>query len=837
MVIIRAWHSFKLSRPNLKLSSLPPRNRLLSVDRPSQLHSNYPIATPKSPPIQNLKPDRPGKTSGTSQDQKPQPLPILKQHATNVGYVTRILARDRQQIATSELNRWLSKQVFDRTQLDGFVEAQQQTDWMSAIAVIDRVYGGDHSWTAKIPSSLLAELASKRLKNQTELDELLTLLGYRIAEEEDVAVASQLLNGAVQASLSFGNVVVCGELVNYAICFSTEIARVEIEKKSSPINHATNLPNHSSSRPPDSTLALKPLLSVIAALMSQPAARNKTPTFRLLGHLVKALINLCGSLPSALNRLSKPNVHLVCRAIITSILSPEGHSIKREEVDEILKQKLPASTLRLAMVAMIHIGDRDRATEIEKMIRKNRKETDRHDPKIELDLAFHQVRRDAIRAYSSSEKLHKQFIHKLRSVEGPGRPPDAAVETYTSYMSTLFRHHLPKMALQVWERMIDKEVVPDAAAIQVAMTIYIDLSRPAEAVEVFDRFVSRQKLLLDTNPEASVQSGDLVNLQLLSTYARALDISGRYSDVYKLWKGFRTDWKLEPDTRIFSTLLSSARKITRYSMAPVSNAMLTSSSDPDQYAEQRVEEDLWEGEPAGEVAMRLFWTVLYENWASLAETVRAPVLPGSMWNSSPTSMHVRILNMLCGLKSLPSMPASISRSSDPQDKARSKIAATIIPSLSYTTRWTKIIPNRSCFKDMIELLALNDQTELIPLLLSWMKTIGVKPNQDLLIRAYYYIYQSSAITHRLTGLDEFVEGWIQEIDGQVIIHDDYEDEQIQEELGNLQNPDQRTTPYRNQHPYKHRPWKLIIPTEQMIQTHHVQAAKWSDRFYLANVRM
>jgi len=835
-MVIRAWHPISSTLRTHKLTpSFPARNLLLSIDGPSQSSS---LAVEKFTLIDKPNPDLHDKcNSGTSQDKKYNPLPILKQHAINVGYVTRILATEPKQIAKLELKRWLKKQSFDQARLDGFVKALQQPDWTSAITVIDQLYGDHHSWITQVPSSLLAELASKTLKNQAELDELLTVLGYRIAEEGDVLVTSQLLHGAVQASLSFGNVVVSSELVNYAICFSTEIARVEMEKQScaTPI-HPAHVPTPAR-RSPDSTLALKPLLSVIAALMSQPAARNRTPIFRLLGQLIKALINLCGSLPSALNRLSKPNKHLLCRAIITSVLSPEGHTIKREHLDHILKQNLPASTLRLAMVAMIHIGDRDRATEVESLLRRSQSGQDMHDTKIELDLTFHQVRRCKLRAYSRSEKLHHRFISHISEIDSI--PPGASVETYTSYMSTLFRHHLPKMALEVWQRMIEKRVVPDAAAIQVAMSIHIDLSRPEEAVQIFHRFTSHKKLSHTSPPPGSSgQAADsaVANLQILSTYARALDLSGRYSEVYKLWKNFQSDWELQPDTRIFSTLLSSARKITRYSVAPLSNATMD-HADADASVLRRVEEDYWEGEPAGNVAMRLFWTILYENWASLAETVRAPALSGSMWRGPPTTMHARLLDTLCGLKSLPSIPAIPSRSTLPQDKIRSEVAATIMPSLRYKTRWTTIIPNRSSFKDMIEMLGAHEQSELIPLLLSWMKTIGVKPNQDLLIRAYYWIYWSAAHHRRLTELDQFVEAWIHEIDGGMMGNDveQQQREEEDDEEGEHRPTDHQdhATRFRNRHPEKNRSVKLVVPTEEMLQAHHVQAIKWSNRFYFS----
>ncbi|EFP81355.2 uncharacterized protein PGTG_06976 [Puccinia graminis f. sp. tritici CRL 75-36-700-3] len=115
---------------------------------------------------------------------------------------------------------------------------------------------------------------------------------------------------------------------------------------------------------------------------------------------------------------------------------------------------------------------------------------------------------------------------------------------------------------------------------------------------------------------------------------------------------------------------------------------------------------------------------------------------------------------------------------------------------------------------MIELLGLHEQSELIPLLLSWMKTIGVKPNQDLLIRAYnYWIYKSSAITHRLAGLDEFVKNWICEIESYAI-HNDEEESGEEEEGEDLvkhqqgDDGDTGTDRYVNRHPEKNRTKKL-----------------------------
>lgn len=742
-----------------------------------------------------------------------------------MGYVARVLASNPKQIAKLELKRWLKKQSFNQLHLESFVKALGQPDWSSATNILDQAYGGDQSWATQVPSSLLAEMASKRIADQDELSRLLTILSYRIAEEDDVITTSQLLNGALQASLSFGNLVVCGEIINYAIRFATEIARVEIEKQSS-VTLASN-PRKATTRThdsPDRTLALRPLLSVIAGLMSKIATRNRAPTFGFLGQILRALVNLCGSLESVLNRLSKPNRHLVCRAMITSMFSPDGHSIKPHELDEILKQKLPAPTLRLAMVAMIQVGDRDRATAIESLVRRIRSRQEICDSKLELDLAFHEVRRCKFRAYTSSERLHQRFLSHLPSIET--QPCGVSIETYTAYMSALLRHHLPKMALEVWERMMRKGVAPDTAAIQVAMSMYIDLCRPSEAVQLFHHFASQSSSSFASPAPCQSNDGTTINLRTLATYARALDISGRYLEVYELWKNLKRDWGLEHDTRFFATLLSSARKITRRYQTPVSNAMFR-LADPDPHSQNAVDEDYyWDGEPAGQVAMRLFWTILYENWAALSETVRAPPLSMSLWSSSATT-HVRLLDKLCGLNPTPNV--SISQPQSTWRNPQSEMAATIIPSLRYKTRWSAIIPNRSSFKDMIELLGFYDQVELIPLLLSWMKSIEVKPNQELLTKAYYWIYKSSPITspvhHRLTGLDQFVQDWIDDIKG-------YDDgQQDDEEAIHVEAEDLVDSEHVIRCNMTSK--QLVVPTEEMIQAHHLQRVKWSNRIYFS----
>ncbi|KAA1124361.1 hypothetical protein PGTUg99_028763 [Puccinia graminis f. sp. tritici] len=51
---------------------------------------------------------------------------------------------------------------------------------------------------------------------------------------------------------------------------------------------------------------------------------------------------------------------------------------------------------------------------------------------------------------------------------------------------------------------------------------------------------------------------------------------------------------------------------------------------PSRPAHVPVEEDYWDGEPEGSLVIWLFWTILYKNWASLSEFVRAPALSGSI---------------------------------------------------------------------------------------------------------------------------------------------------------------------------------------------------------------
>ncbi|KAA1138580.1 hypothetical protein PGTUg99_029944 [Puccinia graminis f. sp. tritici] len=58
--------------------------------------------------------------------------------------------------------------------------------------------------------------------------------------------------------------------------------------------------------------------------------------------------------------------------------------------------------------------------------------------------------------------------------------------------------------------------------------------------------------------------------------------------------------------------------------------------------------------------------------------------------------------------------------------------------------------------------------------------MGIKPNRDLLIRVYYWLYKSSAITHLLAGLDELDNNWLCEIESYAINNNDEESREGEE---------------------------------------------------------
>ncbi|EGF97619.1 uncharacterized protein MELLADRAFT_114194 [Melampsora larici-populina 98AG31] len=139
----------------------------------------------------------------------------------------------------------------------------------------------------------------------------------------DVMVVSHLLNGALQASLSVGHIVASAELVEYTTSYASEIARVEVEKTNTT---SANDDNPKDGVAQDPSLAIRPLLACIAALMNRPASQSHGPT-----------------------------------SIISSMLSPDGHPFRFSEINLLLRQKLPRLTLRLGMTCMIQAGRRDRA--------------------------------------------------------------------------------------------------------------------------------------------------------------------------------------------------------------------------------------------------------------------------------------------------------------------------------------------------------------------------------------------------------------------------------------------------------------------------------------------
>ncbi|KAH9816324.1 hypothetical protein DFH28DRAFT_221869 [Melampsora americana] len=685
-----------------------------------------------------------------------------------------------QRKSKSELKRWLKTQSFDQSQLEIYVTACKQTSLKSALLILGSASDPFNEGSERhIPSSILAEIASKKIQDRKQLDDLLILLGHRIAIEDDVMIVSHLLNGALQASVSVGHLVASAELVEYTTRYASEIARVEVEKTNA--TSTNDDVKHEITQDP--SLAIRPLVACIAALMNRPASQSHGPTCKLLAILIKHTINLCGDLESVFRRLSKPNIYLLSRAIISSMLSPDGHPFRLPEINLLLRQNLPSSTLQLGMTCMIKTGRRDQADRFERRLLDHVNQAEALPLKHQLNYALKFVRRCRERAYSSSEKLHEKIFPDLPSIARNSGDP---IKTFTLYMSVLHQHHLPKLALRVWEYVTHMGMQPDAAALQVAMTVLIDLDRSHEAVYLFRQHSRPANDNQSSSPPVVGSSSS--NIQVLATYARALDLAGHQSDVYHLWKTLRSDWNVEPDERIFGALISSARKLALAAATEPSNNMLSVSSPNLNDTPQRDVSDDWDGRPAAEVAIRLFWSILYQNWPNIAQMISAPLRTASIWNG--VGVHELFLSRLRGLT-----PPSHSVQTHSQTKSsidKLSTAQTVMPSLQYSTDWPMLIPTRYSFRDQIELLGICNQAHYIPLLLAWMKALKIKPDQDLILRGYYWIYQiSSPIQNRLVTLDSFIEDWIQEFDDQ----------------------------------------DLMVPTDRMMESHYLDRFKWKAGFF------
>lgn len=714
------------------------------------------------------------KLSKKSSEEPYRPVPILGRHTSNAGYVVKTLSENSKKISKSELKRWLKTQPFDQSQLKIYVNAFKQTNLKDALLILDSIPNSNEGSGRNIPFTVLAEIASKKIQDRQQLDDLLILLGHRIAIEEDVLIVSHLLNGALQASLSVGHLVASAELVEYTTRYASEIARVEVEK-----NNATNVNDGIAQDP---SLAIRPLVACIAALMNRPASHSHGPTCKLLAILIKHTIDLCGDLESVFRRLSKPNIHLLSRAIISSMLSPDGHPFKLPEINLLLRQKLPPSTLRLGMACMIQAGHREQADRFERRLLDHVNQAEALPFKDQLNYALKFVRRCKERAYPRSEKFHEKIFPDLPSIARTSGHP---IKTFTLYMSVLHQHHLPKLALRVWEHLIHIGIRPDAAALQVVMTVLIDLDRSREAVYLF-----RQYSRPGNDNQSPIVGSSSSNIQVLATYARALDLAGYHSEVYHLWKTLKSDWNLEPDERIFGALVSSARKLALASLTEPSNNMLQVSTPNLSKTSPKEMIDDWDGRPAAEVAIRLFWSILYSNWPNVAQTISAPLRTASIWNG--VGVHEIFLSRLRGLSPPSNSTQTRHRTTNPTISNQLSTAQTVIPSLEYSSEWPMLLPTRYSFRDQIELLGISDQAHYIPLVLGWMRSLKIKPDQDLILRAYYWIYQiSSPLQNRLNSLDSFVEDWIKEF----------------EDCG------------------------VIVPTEKMLELHYFDRFKWKAGFF------
>ncbi|KAI0759065.1 hypothetical protein C8Q74DRAFT_1372929 [Fomes fomentarius] len=166
---------------------------------------------------------------------------------------------------------------------------------------------------------------------------------------------------------------------------------------------------------------------------------------------------------------------------------------------------------------------------------------------------------------------------------------------------------------------------------------------------------------------------------------------------------------------------------------------------------KRAVNGFWRGERAGDVALRVAWQVFVRNWPIL-QHFSSPfrVVRNSAGEQATSPMRDLFHSLRLGSASYaPSSPSpsdsgagsSSSAPASEGDDLDLDFDSALHPpdALDPTTRWyLTIVPEDAAFRALLDLLASEDRSAQIPLVLTWMRYLRVWPSRDTLATALVY---------------------------------------------------------------------------------------------------
>lgn len=385
-------------------------------------------------------------------------------------------------------------------------------------------------------------------------------------------------------------------------------------------------------------------------------------------------------------------------------------------------------------------------------------------------------------ASSSSTVSSQDLLNVLRKLEkasaaartdgGDTRyiPPRPSLYVYHSVMLGLLRRHDPRPVVNLWVSLRARGLEPDNHLLDAVLRAYLALDDSRSALTLLDQCAFKPSehppLVPSIRPRRLPRSASpppipvLNTLQLdvvpLNSLLHYYNRSGFTFNCYRLFLKMQSTYGVQPDAATLSILIDAAR----YSSAAAGLGFGPGSEAIDVSGvrgkgQDAAQDDLWGDESKGgrkehawKVAERLCWEVLEGNWPEGVERVKDPMEGGG------------VVDWLLGRGGEGASSSTAKDDSAGPDATRPTFPATL--SLVNPPSYPHLYPTERVFRSFIQLLGYHSSSRDIPLVLAWMRYIGIKPSRHTLTLAMLYVGELGFEERKMSRWRSWLRDWLGE---------------------------------------------------------------------------
>lgn len=385
---------------------------------------------------------------------------------------------------------------------------------------------------------------------------------------------------------------------------------------------------------------------------------------------------------------------------------------------------------------------------------------------------LHSLRTVAGRLSVPSDDLLHMFRQSSDRIGGPRK----LLSAYFYVIKGLLRRGDYARAAALLGEILPRKSEFDAAKLTIAVEALTMVNRPDTALQLLLHISSSStsaRSAEEEGPYFSVPSvhspkPSIVDTRTLNSFMISLLRIGRPDAIFVLWDLLPLLFPdISPDSKSLAILFKAARfarkcegalqvAIADFGLSRIlradspehahlssrdaawSNLEALLAPDP-----KRAVNGFWRGERAGDVALRVAWQVFVRNWPILQHfSTPFRVVRNSAGEQATSPMRDLFHSLRLGsASSAPNSRAGSPSSAPALEADELDLDSALDPAdaLDPTARWYfTIVPEDAAFRALLDLLAAEDRSAQIPLVLTWMRYLRVWPSRDTLATALVY---------------------------------------------------------------------------------------------------